>query len=607
VYAAIALSGLTALGAEVVWTRLLSLTLGATVYTFSIILAVFLLGLGLGSGLGSLLSRTVEDARRALGWCQLLLAVAIAWGAYGISESLPYWPTNPSLAMSPWYTFQLDVARCAWTILPAAVGWGASFPLALAAVASPERDTAGIVARTYAANTMGAIVGATVFGIFLIPAVGTQVAQRTLIVLTTLAALSAWMPLALAPRPLAASGALAATAVAGAALVWTVPPPCCGAVAFGRRSGQLVSTLAPGIVAEKDVPEGRGEHESYCTFVGEGMNVSVAVTKNKWGVRSFHGAGKVQATNNPQDMRFQRMLGHITSLAFRNHSPETVLVVALGAGVTAGSFVPYDSVKRIVICDIEPMVPKHVAPMFAKENYSVADDPRTTIVLDDGRHFIRTTNEKFDIVTSDPIDPWVKGCASLNTEEYYRMCRDRLNPGGIMALWMPFYESNSETTKSLIATFFKVFPHGILWSNDLRGQGFDAVLFGSVDPLTFDVDELQRWLDAHPKVKSSLLDVGFGKRDDVEGGPGVAVDLLATYAGRSSEMGPWLQGAQINTDKNLRLQYLAGMWLNEHRSNEIFWDILRHYRFPSDLLVGSDESLAALRRLLDENGRRPAP
>ena len=170
----------------------------------------------------------------------------------------------------------------------------------------------------------------------------------------------------------------------------------------------------------------------------------------------------------------------------------------------------------------------------------------------------------------------------------------------------PLLREQSETTKSVIATFFKVFPHGILWSNDLHGKGFDAVLFGSLEPLTFDVDELQRWLDEHPKVKTSLLDVGFGKRNEIEAGPGVAVDLLATYAGRASEMGPWLEGAQINTDKNLRLQYLAGMWLNEHRSNEIFWDILKHYRFPSDLLVGREETLGDLRSALDENGRRPA-
>src|SRR5580765_6953406 len=133
VYVTIALSGLCALGAEVIWTRLLSLMLGPTVYTFSIILAVFLFGLGLGSSAGSLLARWTPRPGLALGWCQILLAGAIAWSTWAIAKSIPYWPINPSLSSSPWFTFQLDLVRCLWALLPATCLWGASFPLALAA------------------------------------------------------------------------------------------------------------------------------------------------------------------------------------------------------------------------------------------------------------------------------------------------------------------------------------------------------------------------------------------------------------------------------------------------------------------------------------------
>ncbi len=137
---AIALSGMCALGAEVIWTRLLSLMLGATVYTFSIILAVFLVGLGLGSAAGSQWSRHHKDARLALGLCQLLLAGGIAWTAYMVSDSIPNWPVNPLLATSPWFNFQIDLMRCLWAMLPPACLWGASFPLALAAVAARGQD-----------------------------------------------------------------------------------------------------------------------------------------------------------------------------------------------------------------------------------------------------------------------------------------------------------------------------------------------------------------------------------------------------------------------------------------------------------------------------------
>ena len=188
--------------------------------------------------------------------------------------------------------------------------------------------------------------------------------------------------------------------------------------------------------------------DRYCVFVGEGMNVSVAVTYDDYGYRYFHGAGKVQASSNPADMRLQRTLGHISALtnyAQTKKTPEDVLVVACGAGVTAGSFVPYGS--NITIVDIEEMVPKYVTPQFWDVNHDVIPPSwshrptgyrKTNIIIDDGRHYIKTlTNKKFDVITSDPIDPWVKGYASLNTVEYYQMRKDHLKPGKVMALWIP--------------------------------------------------------------------------------------------------------------------------------------------------------------------------
>src|SRR5207237_648346 len=180
IYAAIALSGLSALGAEVVWTRLLSLLLGATVYTFSIILAVFLFGLWAGSTFGALLARRAEEARLVLASCQILLAVTIGWTGYTISHSLPYWPIDPWLSLNPWFNFEIDLVRCAWAILPATVLWGASFPLALAAVAGPRQDPGKLSGQIYAANTAGSIAGALLFSLVLIPTAGTRMSQQRL-------------------------------------------------------------------------------------------------------------------------------------------------------------------------------------------------------------------------------------------------------------------------------------------------------------------------------------------------------------------------------------------------------------------------------------------
>jgi len=638
VYVTIGMSGLCALGAEVVWTRLLSLMLGATVYTFSIILAVFLVGLGIGSTAGAFVSRTAQRARMALGLCQMLLAIAAAWAAVMISKSIPYWPIDPRYATGgngPWFLFQLDIACTAWVVLPAAILWGASFPLALAAVATPGKDGGKMVGSIYAANTIGAILGSLLFSMLIIPQVGTQWAQRFLIVLSAVSALVALAPWILMSGKSSQSepeGAkslrFSTTGFAGAVLLVilavvlaaVVSPAPWIAVAFGRFSAAWLQQTEPKMVKEEEVPVGSSSTVNrYCTYVGEGMNVSVAVTKSTSGYRYFHGAGKVQASSDPQDMRLQRMLGHVSVLARSDPDQvKDVLVVALGAGVTAGSFVPYPKIEHITICDIEPLVPKVVAPKFGLENYHIVDgidkeNPRKLdgkeirMVYDDGRHYIHTLpkDAKFDIITSDPIDPWVKGCAALNTIEYYQMCKEHLKPGGVMSLWIPLYESNNESAKTVIATFFQVFPNGILFSNDLNNAGYDAVLFGQVEPVKIDLDKLEERLNSeeYSRVRQSLLDVGFGANvSNISWGPNAMgspiASLLATYAGRAADLGEWMKDAQINTDRNLRLQYLAGMSLNSYIGTEILNGILRYYKYPEEIFAGSADHLQTMRQAL---------
>src|SRR5262249_55979002 len=139
--------------------------------------------------------------------------------------------------------------------------------------------------------------------------------------------------------------------------------------AFGRQTATWLDRTAEGIV--KNVPTAPGKPDVYCTYLAEGMNATVAVTLTKDGLRSFHAAGKVQASTLTADMRTQRMLGHIPALLHKK--PESVLVVACGAGVTAGTFVVHPDVKRVVICEIERLVPTVVGPMFGAENGHVVD------------------------------------------------------------------------------------------------------------------------------------------------------------------------------------------------------------------------------------------
>jgi spermidine synthase len=571
VYLTIALSGATALGAEVIWTRNLGLMLGATVYTFSIILAVFLAGIGIGSTGGSMLVRGARNPRALLGCSQMLLALAVAWTAYQLSHSLPYWPINPLLSTSPWYTFQIDLVRCLWAVLPAALLWGASFPLALAAAASAEGDPGRLVGGIYAANTGGAIVGALGSSMILVPWIGTGPSQGVLIAALGAGAMLMLVPLGRLPLTrILTAGAIPAIVTL---LATTVSPPPGMLIAYGRR---MMTSL------------GRSE----VLYTGEGINSSIAITRWDDGAIQFHVSGKVEASTESYDMRLQRMLGHLPALVHKD--PKSVLIVGFGAGVTAGSFVVYPEVTRIVICEMEPLIPPTATKYFGPQNYFVVNDPRTRIIYDDARHFVLTTNEKFDIVTSDPIHPWVKGSATLYSKEYFELVKRHLNPGGVITQWVPLYESDPETVKSEIATFFDAFPNGTIWGNDISGGGYDLVLMGQVDPARIDLDAIQARLDRPQgaRVADSLREVGFAS----------AEQLFETYAGQEPDLRPWLAGAQINRDGNLRLQYMAGLALNVSREGAIYNQMLSYRRFPGNLFAGSENRLRPLRYALIPTG-----
>jgi spermidine synthase len=563
IYVTIAISGATALGAEVVWTRLLGLLLGATVYTFSIILAVFLVGIGIGSAAASALLRGSVRPRMAIGVSQLLLAGAVAWTAWMLADYLPFWPVNPLLSTSPAFTFQVDLARTLWTILPATLLWGASFPFALASVAARGEDQGRMVGGIYAANTGGAILGALAFSLILIPWIGTKGCEQALIVLSAVSAVFALAPVVKQSRGMAGALALAAALAIAGWFSYKVSDVPGNLIAYGRRI--LVNS-----------------NSSKVLYTGEGINSSIAITQwNSDGAIQFHVSGKVEASTEPYDMRLQRMLGDLPAL-FHPGEAHSVLIVGFGAGVTAGSFVPFPGIRRIVICEMEPLIPPVATQYFSRENYNVMHDPRVEIVYDDARHFVLTSNEKFDIITSDPIHPWVKGSATLYSKEYFDLVKRHLNPGGIVTQWVPLYETDAGTVKSELATFFDAFPNGSLWGNDNNGVGYDTAVLGQVEDPKIDVEDVQRRLMSpeYAAVAQSMRDVGFNS----------VLDVLATYAGQRQDLMPWLEGAEINRDGNLRLQYMAGLALNDSLEGAIYTQILGYRRYPQNMLVVSDVS-----------------
>ena len=575
VYAVTALSGLTALGAEVVWTRFLGMLFAGTVYAFATILAVFLFGMALGSFVAAPIMKRTQPVV-ALGLCQLLLAGAIAWAAYCMAVLLPEYPLY--WVRDGWSVAGGDLLYAAAALLPATLLWGASFPFAMAAVkgdADPDFDPAGPVARIYVANTLGGIAGALLVSLVLVVAIGSQNTQRVMLALTALGGLG--LLISQLKTPVWLAGTAAAAAVA-AFLVWTVPPLPPSVVAYGPNAAMF-------------------ERELQSLAMVEGINSTVAInTRNADGIIEISVSGHVEASNQINDMRLQRMVGHLPALLHPN--PVKILGIGFGAGVSAGTFTRYPSVKSITVVEIEPVIPPTSNKFFGPYDNHVYEDPRTRIVYDDARHYMMTTNEMYDIIAQDPLDVWVKGTASIYTKEFFQKARDHLNPGGYFTLYVPLYQADDAVIKSELETFFQVFPNGTIWGNTQGGGlGYDMVAMGQKEPLKIDMTQIQQRLnrpDFKP-VRQSLEEIGFHS----------AHFLYGTFSGQHSDLAGWLKGAQVNSDRNLKLMYLAGWAYNADLANPIYEEIMAVRKKPTNIFSGAPGDLSGLYAVMNDRTNDP--
>ncbi|MCU1324640.1 MAG: Spermine synthase [Bryobacterales bacterium] len=566
VYITIALSGATALGAEIVWTRLLGYLLLGTVYVFAIILAVFLFGLALGSAAGSALVKKIKP-QSALGWCQLFLAFGMAWTAYAIVNSLPYWQDDVLTTADPWHMYYLDVKRVVYALLPATLFWGASFPLACAAVARPGEDSGRAAGGIYAANTLGGIVGALLVSLWMIPAIGSHATEQVMLVTAALSALVAIVPV-MRKSFFSVAAVGAATAVA-MLFAWTMDPVPGELIAYGRRMG---------------INQGF----SKILYTKEGRNSSVAISRWNNGTVYVNVNGHVEATTEIFDMKLQRMVGHLPALLHPN--PKSVLGIGFGAGVSAGTFTRYPGIEHITVCEIEPVIPPASTKYFGEQDYRVALNPKTRIVFDDARHYLMTANDKYDIIASDPLDVFVKGTAALYSKEYFESVKRHLNPGGMFSLYVPLYETDEPTFMSELRTFFVAFPEGSVWANLRDGLGYDMVFFAQLGPLRINLDTVEAKFSApeHEPVRQSLRDIGINN----------LYDLFSTYTGNSKDMYPWVKDAPPNTDGDLKLSYLAGWGINATLDDYLYRQMLRYRKTPTQVFTGDPTRVQTLLSVL---------
>lgn len=488
-----ALFGFAALAAELVWTRILLLHLGSRVYAFALILAVYLLGLSLGSMLAR---RLPADPRVALAFCQGLLALVMVaqvplFAGFGdVLEALARL-ARPSGFAGLQLTLALGVMLL---LLPATVLFGASFPLAVAAAPLPGSETARTGAVS-AANTLGAIAGAVAGPLVLVPLVGTQ---RALLLLAAVGGVAA---LLLGGRR--ASRWLGGIALVGLATIAVVVPPVAvlkGSAMISEGEVETISESASATVVVRRITDARGTWRS---LELNGVNVAGTSTELR---------------------AIQRLQGHLPLLLAEQ--PRQVLHIGFGSGGTAWAVSRHREVEAISIAEISPEVLAVSDSVFADVNFGVLGDPRVELIVNDGRNVLVAARRQWDAILSDSIHPVYAGNSALYTREYFELCRRRLAPGGVVSMWLPMYSLTRESYLSILRAFWEVFPGTAVWYDPIVLNEF-TVVTGVAEAGPVRV----RWQAlADPALAETLAEAGISRPELLAGmlllGPGEVAFLV---------------------------------------------------------------------------------
>jgi spermidine synthase len=462
--AVLGVSGFAALVHEIAWTRILSLILGPTTYAFAATLAAVIAGVAIGSGAGAwLVSRKGSNASSLLVFALSLAAVTAGW-TYSIAGTrIPMMVARYVADFADFDQLLLrGVLLTMGLILPTSACLGAAFPLALALADDRTKPAAGRFGAVYAVNTLGSVTGSLAAGFLFIPVFGVQatlwIASGSLIACVLVLVLRGGLTRG------SMIGGLATAAVA-AVLVVTSPPWDRELLASGAYM------YAPYVPKDLDLETQLKAGEML--FYEEGAAATVSV-KKLTGTTTLAVDGKTDASNRG-DMLTQKLIAHLPLLLHDN--PKDVFIIGLGSGMTAGAALTHP-IDRADVIEISPEVVKASA-FFKTENLDALANPRTNLIVGDGRSHLSLSDRRYDVIVSEPSNPWIAGVSSLFTREFFASARERLKPGGIFCQWANAYNISEPDLKSILATFLTVFPRGTVW---LVGDD-DVLLVAAEEPI----------------------------------------------------------------------------------------------------------------------------
>ena len=485
---ALVLLGITAFASlldEIAWTRVLVMVVGGSTYAFTLVLLVFLLGIGLGSGIvarrGAVRRAVAADAALAQGitgaGAALLLLFFSALPLYVISVfgHVAFGAVTRLLL--------LGVAVGAVVLIPA-IGMGLTFPL-LTDLAAPQDGARGAdVGTAYALNTLGGIAGAVLTGFVLVVVLGTETTLRIGLVINGVAALAL---AALAARGVADRSAeqraLRLRVLGAGALASVTLGVAVGASGWSTRLIDLGPTIYGRELMDAGARRAFLEHRGARQLAfREGWNATVSVWETLSG-RTLHVNGKVDASDRG-DMNTQIMLG-LAPAAARPHAA-SALVIGFGSGVTTHVLAAVPGMRRVRVVEIEPAV-LGMSRYFTGVNDSVLARPVVSAVVDDARSALQLQRDRFDVIVSEPSNPWVAGVATLYTPEFFRIVRARLAEDGVFCQWVQLYQLSLPIVAGIVGNLRAVFPHVEVWFS----TGLDVMVLASGRPLHYE----RAWLD----------------------------------------------------------------------------------------------------------------
>lgn len=514
VVAVAVLSGLTALALEVLWTRALLHALFSTTYSFTVVLATLLLALALGSFLAGRwpVPAGPELERRLIA---RLVVFELLFSAALLAE-LPLLGRIVALknswaaGLGPDYSLTAKFLIAAVLVFVPATLAGTLFPLSVQVLAS-RLDRVGVwLGRFYLWNTLAAAAGALLAGYVLVPGLGVR--PSYLGIAAVHAVLAVGLGLFVSRRRLAGLALLVFLFVSFLA---------------GLSPGRLGLFGNPVL----QFPESEMELLDY----REATDATFAVYRHRPSGSRFLYINGFSAASVSRAGQYMPMMSHLPLLF--HPDPKRVLVIAFGTGSTAGTATLYP-VDRIDVVDISPEV-YELARYFEDANHGVLHDPRTRAWVEDGRNFVESVDEKFDVVTSEPMPPKFAHMVNFYTRDYYQAVRARLRPGGLVCQWLPFHLMRDEDARMIVRAFIEVFPNSSLWF--IRGTG---VLLGSIDAPPVPAARLAERM-AEPRLRADLERLGFPGPDD----------LLKTFALDSGTMRIFSRGALLLTDDTPYLEF----------------------------------------------------